>query len=162
METAVGALARVVLMRGGRGVDLPCSQCRTSREKNIILVVKKRSVASQRRTWDGLATPVPEVRDFWKKASYEWRRRLASASRLALRWPLLPPFARRQCPRLTPAQHPEVCVIRPECSRLKCAQPPRLLTCHGACRAWQVAPTDAMVLFRTRSRCCHRESCAAT
>lgn len=73
-------------------------------------------------TWDGLATPVPEVRDFWKKASYEWRRRLASASRLALRWPLLPPFARRQCPRLTPAQRPEVC------------HPPRVLTA-------QVRPT---------------------
>ena len=72
--------------------------------------------------WDGLATPVPEVRDFWKKASYEWRRRLASASRLALRWPLLPPFARRQCPRLTPAQRPEVC------------HPPRVLTA-------QVRPT---------------------
>ena len=69
-------------------------------------------------TWDGLATPVPEVRDFWKKASYEWRRRLASASRLALRWPLLPPFARRQCPRLTPAQRPEVC------------HPPRVLMAH--------------------------------
>ena len=64
-------------------------------------------------------TPVPEVRDFWKKASYEWRRRLASASRLALRcWPLLPPFARRQCPRLTPAQRPEVC------------HPPRVLMAH--------------------------------
>ena len=73
-------------------------------------------------TWDGLATPVPEVRDFLKKASYEWRRRLASASRLALRWPLLPPFARRQCPRLTPAQRPEVC------------HPPRVLTA-------QVRPT---------------------
>ena len=117
-------------------------------------------------TWDGLATPVPEVRDFWKKASYEWRRRLASASRLALRWPLLPPFARRKCPRLTSAQRPEVCHPPRVCSRLKCApnrhacSPVTVPVGHG--KSLRLICHGPFVRTRSRSRCCHRESFAAT